>query len=575
MALTKSSNSWRNEETSATCAAVALAYASDTFNGEDLLDAKRILAAFAAGDLAWKKALEEVASREFADAETYLKWAQFRALFAKSLRKEDLRRLEDVATRKFLAAERACIRANKRLRFYKKHSSRENPIYRAILTDAAQFIASVIGHSVDDSVLEEVLDAARPGSGSCIGSSSPFKTSPAYKVCRTPLTISDSARSYGRLLVEGSPTWFRHVAEVDWSERRYRVNYQSTNFNRIAFVPKDSTTHRTIAVEPNLNMCLQLGVDTYFKRRLRRFGIDLSSQERNQRLARLASETWHLPDPYVTMDLAAASDSISIAVVERLLPDEWVWFLDDLRSPAYKIKGELHTYHKWSSMGNGYTFPLETLIFAGVLEGCQRYHARSQGTRDQKRAWSVYGDDLICRRSCAALVIEVLRYLGFRVNVDKTFIFGPFRESCGTDWWNGTLVTPQYLRGIERVRPTDIYRLLNRKVGGYNVRRLLLQAHQGQRILYGIESPILDASACLWLRRADLHRHPCFRWKSKHQSYYHEYAKFTPARERVGDSMGLVASLLGAGNLHLAGSLEAKLALRRRGFWSTSWRACS
>lgn len=32
--------------------------------------------------------------------------------------------------------------------------------------------------------------------------------------------------------------------------------------------------------------------------------------------------------------------------------------------------------------------------------------------------------------------------MGFEVNRDKTFLFGPFRESCGTDWYQGVDVRP-------------------------------------------------------------------------------------------------------------------------------------
>jgi len=54
----------------------------------------------------------------------------------------------------------------------------------------------------------------------------------------------------------------------------------------------------------------------------------------------------------------------------------------------------------------------------------------------------VYGDDIAVRQSSALLLIETLKFCGFRTNVDKTFIHGPFRESCGADFFHGKNVRP-------------------------------------------------------------------------------------------------------------------------------------
>jgi hypothetical protein len=49
------------------------------------------------------------------------------------------------------------------------------------------------------------------------------------------------------------------------------------------------------------------------------------------------------------------------------------------------------------------------------------------------------------RQSDALMVLESLRFIGFRSNPDKTYIHGPFRESCGSDWYGGLDVRPAYL----------------------------------------------------------------------------------------------------------------------------------
>jgi len=208
-----------------------------------------------------------------------------------------------------------------------------------------------------------------------------------------------------------------------------------SNHNKISFVPKTAKTERSIAVEPFLNGFVQSGVDGYLKRRLlRHAGIDLSSQEVNQAMA--LSGSLGGVNPYATIDLAAASDSLSIAVVKDLLPPCWFEFLSDIRATHFELPdGSIHKYQKFCSMGNGFCFPLQTLIYSSVCYAA----AQMTGAPDD---FSVYGDDIIVRQSEALLVIEILQALGFTVNTEKTFIVGPFRESCGSDWFLGQDVRP-------------------------------------------------------------------------------------------------------------------------------------
>jgi hypothetical protein len=208
--------------------------------------------------------------------------------------------------------------------------------------------------------------------------------------------------------------------------------------NRITLVPKNWKTHRTIACEPTHALPVQLAVDSYLKTRLRRWGIDLSDQTRNQEMARLGSL-----DPikgFATLDLQQASDSLAYNVVALLIPSDWFRFLESVRSSGYTSPWGEGTYAKFSSMGNGYTFTLETAIFAAA---CKAVGAKN---------WSVYGDDIIIEPEKADEVVGLLGFLGFTLNSDKSFVEGPFRESCGCDWYRGSLVTPFYLRRTPRNR---------------------------------------------------------------------------------------------------------------------------
>lgn len=230
---------------------------------------------------------------------------------------------------------------------------------------------------------------------------------------------------------KGAQAYLRAVlASFGFDNLRCRMTYS----NRIELVPKNWKTDRTIACEPEGNLPLQLAFDTYAKRKLKRFGIDLADQSANQRRAKHAS----IHDDYVTVDFKAASDTISYNTVAWLLPYDWFDFLRRTRSPLYRGVFGQGKYSKFSSMGNGVTFCLETLIFAAACHAV--------GSRN----YLVYGDDVIIEKKFWRDYKQLTRFLGFTINSEKSFADGPFRESCGGDYFDGIDVTPVYIRGIDR-----------------------------------------------------------------------------------------------------------------------------
>lgn len=214
--------------------------------------------------------------------------------------------------------------------------------------------------------------------------------------------------------------------------------------NRVEFVPKNWKTFRTIACEPVGNLPCQLAFDRYAKLRLRSRGIDLSSQFLNQYLAKEASMRNHL----ATIDLRAASDTVAYNVVWLAFPADWAKLLTDFRSSHYRLDGDMHRYHKFSSMGNGSTFAIETILFAAAC------HAVGS------KAFSVYGDDIIIETELYDPLSRLLAFLGFDINESKSFTSGPFRESCGQDWFDGVDITPFYLRS-ENASKSDVCHIVN------------------------------------------------------------------------------------------------------------------
>lgn len=208
--------------------------------------------------------------------------------------------------------------------------------------------------------------------------------------------------------------------------------------NSVITVPKNYKTDRTIAKEPDMNIYVQKGLGAVIRRRLKRVGVDLDDQRRNQEGARLGSLTGQL----ATIDLSMASDTVSTELVSFLLPNDWWWALEQSRSPVGVLPDGSHlVYQKLSSMGNGFTFELESLLFWSV---CQQVACPNINDTDSRIL--VYGDDIVVPTDQAETVLFRLWQAGFKPNLSKTFYAGPYRESCGKHYFQGCDITPFYIR---------------------------------------------------------------------------------------------------------------------------------
>jgi len=207
-------------------------------------------------------------------------------------------------------------------------------------------------------------------------------------------------------------------------------------------VPKKTDIDRVACKEPDLNMFIQKGIGSYFRKCLRSTGINLNDQSINRSLAHRGSVDGSLS----TLDLSSASDSVTTELVSLLLPECWYTLLDSVRSPVTIIDGEEHRNEMFSSMGNGFTFELESLLFYTLA----RATAYFRGVRG---IVSVYGDDIICPTELSTSLVEVLGFFGFSINKEKSFVEGSFRESCGGHYDNGVDITPFYIRAPIRTLP--------------------------------------------------------------------------------------------------------------------------
>lgn len=332
-----------------------------------------------------------------------------------------------------------------------------------IIEEARAFLEKLFSHgdATWSFSIREAMENFRPGPGSNRGA----KDETLYTKCfGGPLTYSSEGlyRLY-KSFVDQFPSY---AAAESFRFAKYGAKDKLLP-SKLTTVPKSDVIDRVIMVEPTVNTLLQLGTESLLRRKLwEGFRIDLETQpDVNRELARLGS--LERADSYgmrwATIDLRSASDTISLELCKALLPRsvyEWLYMISCRETEL--PNGEILPLHMMSTMGNGTTFPLQTLLFSAILHACISVcgYRRLHKVGKLKFDFSVFGDDIICDESQYSFVCGVLEELGFIVNHDKSYASGPFRESCGTDWFHGYDVRPVYVESLDT--PQDIISLINR-----------------------------------------------------------------------------------------------------------------
>lgn len=358
----------------------------------------------------------------------------------------------------FRAGEERCRETNHRLIRARRTNTSFAPEY--LHSAVIRKIARILG----DFDIDSVLDGARWGPGvtqlvkGC-------DTSPARKFDEEVNSTSSLYALYLPIMKQAYPHW----------EALHRVKVVESC--AVLTVPKNAKTDRTIAVEPGLNSFIQLGIGRLIRRRLRYASVDLNSDLKNQRSAYIGS----IDDSLATIDFRAASDSISVELVRELLPPAWFGALDGARSKLYNLDGRHLWSEKFSTMGNGFTFELESLIFYAAGVAC----CLKNGLDADKV--SIFGDDLVIPKEAVADLVSLVAAYGFEVNSEKSFASTPFRESCGSYYFGGRDVKPFFIRkALNRVK--DVFHMAN----SIRARAHRLSSH------WGCDVRLLDAwTACV------------------------------------------------------------------------------
>lgn len=286
-----------------------------------------------------------------------------------------------------------------------------------------------------------------------------------WKARHGPGAVADARREGDKYLF---PTWPAKLDRVfpyaDWAFSSHSawadsvihepdsLSSDEESAAKLIAVPKEYTKPRLIASEPTAHQWCQQVLRDFLMERVSGTcisnSISFRDQGRNARLALLASRT----GSHSTIDLSAASDRLSCFLVERLFrrsPSLLEGFhavrTRFLRNDIDRKQPQLVRLRKFSSMGSALTFPVQTYVFTMIAVGCllskrrlpYSYHSIERLSREVR----VFGDDIIVPEDVSADVQAHLHAFGLKVNRNKTFDSGKFRESCGCEAYSGDDVT--------------------------------------------------------------------------------------------------------------------------------------
>lgn len=356
------------------------------------------------------------------------------ALFSKSTFLELGVDKEAAALKAFHDAEEACRKTNELFEKWHEGLVSFKPHLCAVYHRAQRKIARVLG-------TPPRLCDLRFRFGKGANRSVAKQRASVVEKLQARITCSEELYPYANRILDELESWREFHRDIRLAPFRVKVELST---GRVSFVLKSWKTHRAVDVPPSLNGLVQLAIGDDITRRMARFGLRIDDQTVNQSWAMRGSLTGEI----ATIDLTSASDMQAKMLVRSLFSFDWCLLLFPAAVSKTVVSGKVIEQQKFASMGNGFTFPIETLVF----------WALASSVKDEGWA-SVYGDDIVVRTEDYAAVIEVLEHAGFVPNKAKSFGSGDFRESCGKDFFRGMQIRPVYQKNL--ISCAELFRLHN------------------------------------------------------------------------------------------------------------------
>lgn len=258
-------------------------------------------------------------------------------------------------------------------------------------------------------------------------------------------------------------TYLKYRLGVNWKDAFFYPYKGDVSTCQLVCVPKSPTKNRTISKEPVMLQYLQQDVraamDDYFNQHVADH-INLHDQGRSRHLAKKGS----VQGSYATIDLSAASDSVTVDTIELMFDGLPILYplmatrsrFVNVRNADASINKTIYM-RKFAPMGSATCFPTECAVFS-VL--CATAIRLDTGRKHGKDDFCVYGDDIVIKSEYVDTLLKLLNNWGFKVNTDKSFFntcgTGYFREACGIECLNGIDITPLRLsRKLSSLKDTS------------------------------------------------------------------------------------------------------------------------
>lgn len=238
----------------------------------------------------------------------------------------------------------------------------------------------------------------------------------------------------------------------DREEEFWSFDRRETGIAKVCLVPKDSRGPRLISMEPLEYQWIQqgLGRKLVAHLELNRFTcgkINFAKQGVNRKLALESSRT----KEFATLDLKDASDLVSLGLVRRLIPPHIMPYLEACRTCATELPdGRVLPLSKFAPMGSCLCFPVEALVFWAISVASVSIETGRSWRQIGARTYT-YGDDLIVPSEYSYCVMSALSSVGLKVNTNKSYVLGEFRESCGMDAFRGVDVSIARMNQVWKV----------------------------------------------------------------------------------------------------------------------------
>lgn len=173
--------------------------------------------------------------------------------------------------------------------------------------------------------------------------------------------------------------------------------------------------------------------------------VNFTQQDVNRNLALTAS----VDNKWTTLDMRSASNMVARELVFRQFWNTKLFtLLDALSTRVITFADDAPMYaNMFAPMGSGVCFPIMAIVHWALVRSIISLSSLEDSSNLAKQVY-VYGDDIIFPAQATEAVYTYLPYFGMKINTDKSFSCGPFRESCGIHAYNGVDVTPVYVNHV-------------------------------------------------------------------------------------------------------------------------------